>query len=243
MRVYVAAKSEEAPRARALMTALESRGHVVTHDWTRESAEGLDGPARIEYLRRCAFADVEGVVSADALVIICHPKGSGQYTELGIAIGLGKPIIVMDRARSSNIFLNLPIIDVIGEAGVVNALDDVAEHIARQGPSILSLRDYEDECRRTMDGSLERNPLAIFALGIAGEAGEVADLIKKKLGHGHTIEPHRIVKELGDVLWYTTALAVISGSSLAAVANMNVEKLRERYPDGFSPERSQNREE
>lgn len=83
--------------------------------------------------------------------------------------------------------------------------------------------------------------LAINALGVAGEAGEVADLVKKHVGHGHALDRDKLAKELGDVLWYVAALAHDIGIDLSTVAALNIEKLRRRYPDGFSTERSINR--
>lgn len=83
--------------------------------------------------------------------------------------------------------------------------------------------------------------LAVWALGIAGEAGEVAELVKKHLGHGHVLDTERVTKELGDVLWYVAVLARELGISLNRVAAHNLKKLRERYPKGFSHERSKNR--
>ena len=76
--------------------------------------------------------------------------------------------------------------------------------------------------------------LAVMGLGITGEAGEVADLIKKHLGHGHEFDRNLVVKELGDVLWYVAAIATLNGLTLSDVAMTNVAKLRLRYPEGFS---------
>lgn len=74
----------------------------------------------------------------------------------------------------------------------------------------------------------------VFALGLTGESGEVADLIKKGYGHGHGVDEEKLAKELGDVLWYLAVLAATFGYSLETVAALNVEKLKARYPDGFS---------
>lgn len=90
-------------------------------------------------------------------------------------------------------------------------------------------------------GDAGANALTWNALGIAGEAGEVADLIKKHVGHGHELDRAKLTKELGDVLWYVAALAHDIGVDLSTVARENVEKLKTRYPDGFSQERSINR--
>lgn len=78
-----------------------------------------------------------------------------------------------------------------------------------------------------------REDLAKDALGIVGEAGEVADLLKKHLYHGVDLDRAKLCKELGDVLWYLAALARHAGLSLNEVAQANISKLRARYPDGF----------
>lgn len=86
--------------------------------------------------------------------------------------------------------------------------------------------------------------LAVLGLGIAGEAGEVADIIKKVVGHGHSLDieaENKLVKELGDVLWYAASIADVLKVNLSTVMGHNIQKLRERYPDGFSTERSMNR--
>lgn len=79
---------------------------------------------------------------------------------------------------------------------------------------------------------------AIRALGIAGEAGEFADLVKKEVGHGHPVDRTKIAKELGDVLWYVATLADAYGLTLDEVARGNIAKLRSRYPEGFTSEAS-----
>lgn len=108
----------------------------------------------------------------------------------------------------------------------------------------MTLADYQREVMRAAAPSAPGvDRLAVFALGVAGEAGEVADIIKKVLGHGHPLRPEALEKELGDVLWYVAALAEALGLSLESVAAANVAKLRARYPDGFNSERSLYRDE
>ena len=105
----------------------------------------------------------------------------------------------------------------------------------------MNMNEYQELASRTANS--HRGEIVNYALGIAGEAGEVADLVKKASFHGHCIEKEEIAKELGDVLWYLSNLARLAGVDLEDVAVMNIEKLKKRYPEGFSTEASQNREE
>ncbi len=82
---------------------------------------------------------------------------------------------------------------------------------------------------------------AIAALGLAGEAGEVVELIKKYLGHGHGLDRDKLVKELGDALWYIARLSSLAGVPLSTVADKNIEKLAARFGDKFSEEASRAR--
>jgi NTP pyrophosphatase (non-canonical NTP hydrolase) len=72
------------------------------------------------------------------------------------------------------------------------------------------------------------------ALGLAGEAGEVSDTIKKAVFHQHGIDRNELIKELGDVLWYVAALCTNLDVSMSEVMERNIAKLKQRYPDGYS---------
>lgn len=105
----------------------------------------------------------------------------------------------------------------------------------------MKLNEYQELAFRTSGTGDYEKKLAVSALGIAGEAGEVADLIKKYVGHGHPLDVPKITKELGDVLWYVSDIAALIGVSLEKVATTNIEKLKKRYPNGFSERDSINR--
>lgn len=81
------------------------------------------------------------------------------------------------------------------------------------------------------------------ALGLTGESGEVSDMIKKHIFHGHDLDRDELIKELGDVCWYVALLCNAIGVSLDEVMTRNIDKLRERYPEGFSESASRNRKE
>jgi|SRR5688500_2538453 len=102
----------------------------------------------------------------------------------------------------------------------------------------MTFEEYERE-RIAFQGAAThdvRDGLIVGALGLAGEAGEAVELIKKHAFHGKLFEREKLLVELGDVLWYVMYLANKADSSLEEVARLNNAKLRARYPNGFSVE-------
>ena len=79
----------------------------------------------------------------------------------------------------------------------------------------------------------DRDRLLNAVLGIVGEGGEYADMIKKQEFHGVPADRDKVFKELGDVLYYVTAAAFEHGFTLEHVAETNNKKLAARYPNGF----------
>jgi NTP pyrophosphatase (non-canonical NTP hydrolase) len=75
-------------------------------------------------------------------------------------------------------------------------------------------------------------------MGLNGEAGEAIDILKKHLFQGHELDTAHMAKELGDVAWYLAVSADAIGYDLETVMQMNVDKLKVRYPDGFDAEHS-----
>jgi NTP pyrophosphatase (non-canonical NTP hydrolase) len=103
---------------------------------------------------------------------------------------------------------------------------------------------YTEEVLRTYAGEdTLKDKLTLSALGLAGEAGEVIDLIKKWSFQGHPIDQDDLLSEIGDVLWYITLLCSVYGWTLDDAIAVNIEKLRKRYPGDFEAARSINREE
>lgn len=88
------------------------------------------------------------------------------------------------------------------------------------------------------------------ALGLMGEGGEYADLVKKIAFHNAPIggavghdNNDKLKKELGDLAYYLAVNARLWGWDLSQILAANVHKLNARYPEGFSAERSNNRNE
>lgn len=85
------------------------------------------------------------------------------------------------------------------------------------------------------------------SLGLSGEVGEVNDIIKKYMYHGHKLDDdtkEKIILELGDVCWYVALMAwAIDKTKFEDVLNKNIAKLDKRYHGEFSTEKSINRKE
>lgn len=78
-------------------------------------------------------------------------------------------------------------------------------------------------------------------MGLNGEAGECIYILKKHLYHGHKLDREHIAKELGDVAWYLAISDKAIGYDLETIMQMNVDKLRARYPEGFDQKHSLHR--
>ena len=109
----------------------------------------------------------------------------------------------------------------------------------------MTINEYQKEAMRTASGmNYEHHGMLMnAALGICGEGGEVADIVKKATFQGHTLDREHVAKELGDVAWYIAVGAQAIGYDLETILQMNVDKLKARYPTGFSTEASLHRAE
>ncbi|MHC2833806.1 nucleoside triphosphate pyrophosphohydrolase family protein [Bacillus sp. F9_6S_D1_P_5] len=118
---------------------------------------------------------------------------------------------------------------------------------------ICELDQYQEAALRTWNTNNDFGGRVLnAALGLTGEAGEVADIVKKAIFHGHGFDPahclgeengntHKLALELGDIMYYISIMAHEMGYTLEDIAQMNISKLAKRYPEGFSREASQAR--
>jgi len=100
----------------------------------------------------------------------------------------------------------------------------------------MELNDYQNLAMKTAIFP-ERDGYAYTALGLAGEAGEIANKVKKFIRDGYDVEElaekiNDLRDELGDVLWYVAAMAQVLDTTLEQVARNNIHKLAERQVNG-----------
>ncbi len=99
----------------------------------------------------------------------------------------------------------------------------------------MDFNEYQKRAYETLIHK-DRDNLAYFALGVAGESGEVADKIKKifrdKGGVMTDEDKKEVAKEMGDVLWYLSQLAQYIGKDFSEIAQINLDKLRDRQERG-----------
>ena len=136
MRIYVAGKWQEKSQVKQVQIALVNAGHEITHDWTihemgahepKQDTDVLIGTHWYdpEELARQALGDLRGVQTAEAIVIcaINPHKYSGTLTEMGIALGCGRRVLIIGEHIDSNIFTWLPEVKVYPSlAEVIDAL-------------------------------------------------------------------------------------------------------------------------
>ena len=107
----------------------------------------------------------------------------------------------------------------------------------------MELNEYQRLARRTNNMDTPSGMIENGVLGMCGEAGECADILKKYFFQGHELDRNAMLEEVGDMLWYIALTASGLGVTLEEVAQKNLTKLQVRYPEGFDPERSVNRPE
>lgn len=136
--------------------------------------------------------------------------------------------------------------------GIINAhAIKLEEDILKELKEPFTFSDFDSSVARTWKKQDFKDAVSNAALGLTGEAGEVADLIKKAVYHGRgfqpsgcdlpdngEIDPDDVKDELSDVLFYVSAMAQEFGFTLEDVAKHNREKLEKRFPEGFSTEDS-----
>ena len=101
--------------------------------------------------------------------------------------------------------------------------------------------DYQRLAMRTCQSTDKKEMLFHAVFGLTSEAGEVSGIMQK-VYQGHEFDKEHMKKELGDCLWMIAEACEALDMTMDEVMEVNIEKLRKRYPDGFEADRSLNRE-
>lgn len=114
------------------------------------------------------------------------------------------------------------------------------------------MNDYQSKALRTLstqfhlgDGSDEESvspELLHGAIGLATEAGELLDAVKRALYYGGKLDRTNLIEELGDLEWYMAVIRDALDVRQEEVQRINVEKLKARYPDKFTSDGAFNRD-
>lgn len=108
----------------------------------------------------------------------------------------------------------------------------------------MQVNEYQKAAMATLDPALDKKDVLINGvMGLCGESGEAIDIVKKWLMQGHELDKEHLVRELGDVAWYLAEAATALDIPLEAVFQGNLDKLRQRFPNGFDTGASVNRKE
>ena len=107
---------------------------------------------------------------------------------------------------------------------------------------MMTINEYQKLAMTTLNPALDKKDVLINGvMGLCGESGEAIDIVKKFLAQGHELDKEHLAKELGDIAWYLAETATAIEFNLEDIFQMNIDKLKKRYPQGFNVENSINR--
>ncbi len=113
----------------------------------------------------------------------------------------------------------------------------------RYGGRMMRANNYQQLAARTINKRLDNNGVLKHGVfGLCSEAGEVAGILQK-VYQGHPFDTGHLKKELGDCLWMIAEICTATGFKLEDVMRLNIEKLKARYPEGFTADNSLHRQE
>ena len=102
-------------------------------------------------------------------------------------------------------------------------------------PAKNDLDVFQEEALRSMRNDLPYEAICSnMCMGLAGETGETVDIFKKHIYQGKDLDINDVIEEIGDILWYIANLCNVNKITMKECMESNVEKLRKRYPNGFS---------
>ena len=104
----------------------------------------------------------------------------------------------------------------------------------------MDIKEYQEFCKTTAKRfETPEFEIATWGLGIAGEAGDVASCIKKTFAHKNDVGIEGIKENIGDTLWYAAMICNFFKWDMQDILEANVNKLKARYPQGFTEKDAQ----
>lgn len=108
----------------------------------------------------------------------------------------------------------------------------------------MTINEYQALAMASLNPDLSQKEVLVNSvMGLCGESGEASDIVKKWLFQGHALDRDHLAKELGDVAWYLAEAATALNLELDDIFQANIDKLKNRYPQGFDAHRSAVRRE
>jgi len=106
----------------------------------------------------------------------------------------------------------------------------------------MQIKEYIEQSGRTCAklNNLQEDNFHMI-LGMLTEVGEMADVFKKNLAYNKDIDWINVEEELGDLMWYVANFCRINNFNLNKILDINIEKLKLRYPNNFTEENALNR--
>lgn len=126
MKIFVSGKIGTQLDPKPFMRELEALGHTITFDWTTiDHLRPYEDNAQAS--ARAAELEIDGVKAADVLVLVSHERGVGMFVELGAALALDKPVIVLAEPPARTMFFFHPLVQWVGTKDAVIASLDAME--------------------------------------------------------------------------------------------------------------------
>lgn len=131
-------------------------------------------------------------------------------------------------------------IDMISSTVVPTIRDTY--NLLTEGSLSMTINEYQQMALRTESPTTnETDRILQGAMGLCGESGEYIDILKKYMFQGHELDKKHMAKELGDIAWYLAVSADAIDYDLETIFQMNIDKLKARYPEGFETNKSTHR--
>ena len=131
-------------------------------------------------------------------------------------------------------------IDMISSTVVPTIRDTY--NLLTEGSLSMTINEYQHMALRTESPTTnETDRILQGAMGLCGESGEYIDILKKHMFQGHELDKKHMAKELGDIAWYLAVSADAIDYDLETIFQMNIDKLKARYPEGFETNKSTHR--